>query len=93
MALARDTKENIDIHPGLQGLVSLNAIDETLPSILDRIAKQVNMRYRVEGATIVVCPDTPYFKTYKVNYVNMTRDTTSTIAVSGQITGRRRGRR
>ena len=85
MALARDTKENIDIHPGLQGLVSLNAIDETLPSILDRVAKQVNMRYRVEGKTIVVSPDTPYFKTYKVNYVNMTRDTTSAIAVSGQI--------
>jgi general secretion pathway protein D len=87
LALARDTKENIDIHPGLQGLVSLNAIDETLPSILDRIAKQVNMRYRVEGKTIVVSPDTPYFKTYKVNYVNMTRDTKSDIAVSGQISG------
>src|SRR5262245_49867071 len=87
LALARDTKENIDIHPGLQGLVSLNAIDETLPSILDRVTKQVNMRYRVEGKTIVVSPDTPYFKTYRVNYVNMTRDTTSAIAVSGQISG------
>ena len=65
MALSRDTKENIDVHPGLKGLVSLNAIDETLPSILDRIAKQVNMRYRVEGRTIVVSPDTPFFKTYK----------------------------
>jgi len=84
-ALARDTKENIDVHPGLSGLVSLNAIDETLPSILERIAKQVNMRYRVEGRTIVVMPDTPYLKTYSVNYVNMTRDTTSTISVSGQI--------
>ena len=87
LALARDTKENIDIHPGLQGLVSLNAIDETLPAILDRISRQVNMRYRVEGRTTVVGPDTPYFKTYKVDYVNMSRDTTSTIAVSGQITG------
>jgi MSHA type pilus biogenesis protein MshL len=87
LALARDTKENIDIHPGLQGLVSLNAVDETLPSILDRMAKQVNMRYRVEGKTIVVGPDVPYFKTYKVNYVNMTRDTNSAIAVSGQISG------
>lgn len=87
LALARDTKENIDIHPGLQGLVSLNAIDETLPSILDRVAKQVNMRYHVEGKTIVVSPDTPYFKTYKLNYVNMTRDTTSTISVNSQISG------
>src|SRR5262249_39921356 len=85
LALARDTKENIDIHPGLQGLVSLNAIDETLPAILDRISRQVNMRYRLEGRTIVVSPDTPYLKTYKVDYVNMTRDTTSTIAVNGQI--------
>jgi general secretion pathway protein D len=85
LALARDTKENIDVHPGLSGLVSLNAIDETLPAILERIAKQVNMRYRVEAHTIVVMPDTPYHKTYPVNYVNMTRDTTSTIAVSGQI--------
>jgi general secretion pathway protein D len=87
LALARDTKENIDIHPGLRGLVSLNAIDETLPAILERISKQVNMRYRVEGRTIVVTPDTPYLKTYRVNYVNMTRDTTSTISVSGQIGG------
>jgi len=85
LALARDTKENIDIHPGLKGLVSLNAIDETLPSILDRISRQVNMRYRVEGRTILVSPDTPYLKTYRVDYVNMTRDTNSTIAVSGQI--------
>src|SRR6185312_13893503 len=29
----------------------------------------------------------PYFKTYKVNYVNMSRDTASSIGVSGEITG------
>jgi general secretion pathway protein D len=85
LALARDTRQNIDIHPGLQGLVSLNAINETLPAILDRIARQVDMRYRVEGNTIIVSPDTPYLKTYRVNYVNMTRDTASTIGVSGEL--------
>ena len=93
LALARDTKQNIDIHSGLHGLVSLNAINETLPAILERISKQVNMRYRLEGNTIIVSPDTPYVKTYRVNYVNMTRETTSTIGVSGEISvsGRRRG--
>jgi general secretion pathway protein D len=85
LALARDTKQNIDIHPGLAGLVSLNAINETLPAILERLTKQVNMRYRTEGNTIVVTPDLPYVKTYRVNYVNMTRDTTSSIGVSGEI--------
>jgi general secretion pathway protein D len=86
-ALARDTKQNIDIHPGLQGLVSLNAINETLPGILDRISKQVNMRYKIDGPTILVSPDVAYMKTYRVNYVNMTRETTSTIGVSGAIQG------
>ncbi len=84
-ALARDSKQNIDIHPGLQGLVSLNAINETLPAILERVSKQVNLRYRLEDNTIIVSPDFAYVKTYRVNYVNMTRETTSTIGVSGQI--------
>ena len=85
LALARDTKQNVDIHPGLTGLVSLNAINETLPAILERISKQINLRYRTEGNTIIVSPDVPYVKTYRVNYVNMTRDTTSTIGASGEI--------
>src|SRR5258706_13596552 len=84
-ALARDTKQNIDIHPGLTGLVSLNAINETLPAILDRVSRQVNMRYRIEANSIIVSPDTAFMKTYRVNYVNMTRETTSSIGVSGQI--------
>ena len=86
VALARDTKQNIDVHPGISGLVSLNAVNETLPAILERVSKQSNMRYRLEGNTIVVSPDTPYVKTYRVNYVNMARDMSSTIGVSGELT-------
>src|SRR5512134_795034 len=86
VALARDTKQNIDVHPGINGLVSLHAVNETLPAILERVSKQVNMRYQLEGNTIVVSPDTPYVKTYRVNYVNMTRETSSTIGVSGELT-------
>jgi len=85
LALARDTKQNIDVHPGLTGLVNLNAINETLPAILERVAKQVNIRYRVEGNTIIVSPDVAYVRTYRIGYVNMVRDTTSTIGVTGEI--------
>ena len=85
VALARDTRQNIDVHPGISGLVSLNAINETLPAILERVSKQVNMRYRLEGNTIVASPDTPFVKTYRVNYVNMARETTTSIGVTGEI--------
>lgn len=84
-ALARDTRQNIDIHPAIQGLVSLNAIDETLPAILERISRQVNVRFRQEGSTIVVSPDTAYMKTYRVNYVNVARNITSTLNVTGEV--------
>jgi len=84
-ALARDTRQNIDVHPDVQGVVSINAIDETFPAILDRIAGQTNIRYRTEGKTIIVVADTPYFKTYRVNYVNVNRNSKATVGVSGDV--------
>jgi MSHA type pilus biogenesis protein MshL len=84
-SIARDTQYNIDIHPGITGRVSLNAVDEPLPAILDRIARQASLRYVMEGKTISIQPDTPYLKTYKVNYVNLSRNTASSIGVASQI--------
>jgi general secretion pathway protein D len=87
LALSRDTKQNIDVHPGVTGLVSLNAINETLPAILERVSKQVQIRVRTEGNTLIVGPDAPYSRTYRINYVNMTRNSSSITSMSGQIGG------
>ena len=84
-ALARDAKLNVDVHPGIRGTVTLNAIDQTLPQLLSRIAKQVDMRFELDGPNLVVMPDTPYLRTYKVNYVNMSRDTSGNVAINTQI--------
>jgi MSHA type pilus biogenesis protein MshL len=85
-ALARDTKQNIDVHPGVRGVVSLNAIDETFPAILERISYQVNIRYEIKGKTILVVPDTQYFKTYRIDYVNVDRNSAGSLGVKGDIT-------
>lgn len=85
-ALARDANRNVDIHPDVSGTVTLNAVDQSLFQILDRIARQVDLRYRVEEGTIVISQDTPFFRTYEVDYVNMSRDTTQSVKVSTQIT-------
>ncbi len=84
-ALARDAKINLDIHTGIQGSVTLNAIDQTLPQILNRIARQVDMRYELEGANLIVMPDAPYLKHYKIDYVNMARDAEGAIANATQV--------
>jgi general secretion pathway protein D len=86
-ALARDAKVNIDIHPGVQGEVTLNAINQTLPQILDRIAKQVDMRYELDNGNLIVMPDTPFLRTYKIDYVNMSRDSDGGISNMTQVGG------
>lgn len=84
-ALARDAKVNVDIHPGITGVVSLNAIDQTLPQLLTRIGKQVDMRFELDGPNLAVMPDSPFLKHYKVDYVNMSRNVTGLVSTNTQI--------
>lgn len=84
-ALARDAKINLDIHSGIQGTVTINAINQTLPQILTRIARQVDMRYELNSGTLTVMPDTPYLYSYKIDYVNMSRDTKGEISNATQV--------
>ena len=84
-ALARDAKINLDIQSGIDGAVTINAINQTLPQILTRIARQVDMRYELDNGTLTVMPDTPYLHSYKIDYLNMTRESDSTISNTSQI--------
>ena len=84
-ALARDAKLNVDIHPGISGQVSLNAVDQTLPQLLSRIAKQIDLRFELDGPNLAVMPDTPYLKSYPIDYVNLARDVTGTVSTNTQI--------
>ncbi|MGH8726134.1 MAG: type II secretion system protein GspD, partial [Burkholderiales bacterium] len=86
-ALARDARLNVDIHSDIIGTVTLNAIDQTLPQLLTRIARQVDMRYEIDGQNLVVMRDTPFLRVYRVDYVNMTRDARSVAQLSTQVSG------
>lgn len=83
-ALARDAKLQIDIDPSLSGNVTLNAIDQTLPQLLNRIARQVDMRYKMDGDTLVVSRDSPYLRSYKVDYLSASRSVKMTSTASTQ---------
>ncbi|MFZ2541543.1 MAG: pilus (MSHA type) biogenesis protein MshL [Gallionella sp.] len=84
-ALARDAKINLDIHSGIQGTVTVNAINQTLPQILTRIARQVDMRYELDNGYLTVMPDSPYLHNYKIDYVNMERDSDGSISNSSLV--------
>lgn len=84
-ALARDSGLNVDLYPGVSGEVTMNAVDQTLPQILDRISQQVDIRYEFRENNIIVAQDDPFFREYRVNYVNMSRDTVTTNQLATQI--------
>lgn len=84
-ALARDAKMNVDIHPGINGTVSMNVLDQTLTEILDRVARQVDMRYEISGKSLTVMPDSPFLKTYRVDYPNIARNAQTTISTSTNV--------
>ena len=84
-ALARDARLNLDIDPEIEGRVSINAIDQTLPQILKRISRQVSLRYYLDGPNLVVETDRPFTRIYRIDYLNMARETTTSIDVATQI--------
>lgn len=84
-ALARDSGRNIDIDPGIDGRVTLNAIDQSLIQILDRLVSQAGIRYHRDGDLIRVEQDLPYIKQYNIDYLNMQREAKSTVTIKTEI--------
>ncbi len=84
-SMARDARINLDIHDDINGRVTLNAIDQTLEQILQRISEQASIRYNLEENTLRVRADTPYLQTYSVDYVNISRTSRGVVRVATTI--------
>ena len=84
-ALARDAAINADVHPLTRGRVTLNAVDQTLDQILDRIVRQLDVRYHRRGGVLVIEPDTPVLRSYRIDYVNVARDMRSSSSTATQV--------
>lgn len=83
--LARDARLEIDIAPQVTGNVTLNAQRRPLLELLERIARQVPLRYEFLASSLLVVPDAPYLQHYPVDYVNLGRSVSTTVANNMQI--------
>jgi MSHA biogenesis protein MshL len=82
-AVASDAGINIDIAPDISGTISLNAVEQTVYQILDRISRQANIRWRVgTNGVVIVENDTAFLRSYHIDYVNVARDANTQISVS-----------
>jgi MSHA biogenesis protein MshL len=84
--IARDAAINVDIHPQVSGSISINAIEQTLPQILTRLSRQADIRWMFdESGNLIVEPDSPFWRTYRVDYVNVVRTASTSAQVSNAI--------
>ena len=74
-ALARDAGVDMDIDPEIEARVTMNAVEEPLPRLLERISRQADLRVEIEAGTLVARRDEPTLRIYPIDYVPLTRET------------------
>ena len=84
-SMARDADLNLDIDNDISGNITMNAIDQTLPKILERIESQADIVYFLEDGTLKVKADKPYLHLYHIDYLNIERSSGGKVSISTEI--------
>jgi len=84
-SLARDSNLNLDIDPAINEKITLNAVEQTLPALLERISENLDLRYSINGGVLRVEQDSAYLRNYTVDYLNMTRTSLGSVSVSTEL--------
>ena len=74
-ALARDAGIDMDIDPGIDRRITMNAANEPFARLLERIARQAELGVEDHGGVLVVRRDEPVLRTYAIDYVALARET------------------
>ena len=85
--IAQDAGKQIDLYKGLEGSVTINALNQPLNKILERIAEQVGFMFQVDGSVIKIKPDLPEWRSYKVDYVNINKLSEDSIDMRMSVSG------
>lgn len=85
--LAEMSGHEVDIWPGVDGNLTINAVNQPLESILKRISDQLNLIVTLDQSLIQVKADEPYWKHYRIDYVNIKRSSRDSIVMNMTVGG------
>ncbi len=77
LELARDAQINVEIDPRVKGGVIFSAYGQPFDEVLRRLCALGGLRARMDGTFVRVEPDTPYQKSYPLDYLSLARRVTS----------------
>ncbi|BBP44077.1 type II secretion system protein GspD [Thiosulfativibrio zosterae] len=79
--LCKDAGYELTLDNQVKGKVSLNAINQPLDTILERLVSQVSGLYEIGKSSIKVTKDSPLWMSYPVNYVNLKKKSIEAIVM------------
>lgn len=87
--LAQQAEYDLELDPNIRGSVIFTARNKPFDLVIERIANIAGLRYKFEDGFLRVEVDSPYNKTYKIDYLSFIRTsnggvTTSVSVVSGE---------
>lgn len=84
-SLARDAGLELDLQSVNERTITINAVDQPLRNILERISAQARLRYQLRGRNLIIQDDQPYWHNYRVDYVNVSRVSEGEVGVATEI--------
>ena len=83
--LGRESGVNMEIDPRIQGGIIFTARNQPFDVVLKRICDLAGLRYSTDGAFIRVELDEPFQKTYPLDYLSLSRKTTSEVTIATNV--------
>lgn len=80
--LAKQADYDLELDPRITGSIIFTARNRPFDLVIDRIASIAGLRYKFEDDILRVEMDTPYSKTYKIDYLSFVRKNTGNISTN-----------
>lgn len=85
MEVCRAAKINVVVEKEIEGSILYYAKSRPLLEVIQSICDILNLRFRYENNLLFIERDTPYLKTYDVQFLNMNRETKNNISITNNI--------
>ncbi len=83
--LGREGKLNLELDPRIHGGIIFSAHKQPLSDVIKRICALAGLRYKVDGDFLRVEMDEPYQHTYAVDYLSLSRRSTSEVTIATNV--------
>ncbi len=85
--LAQQANIGLELDPHISGSLIFSVRQRPFEEVVERIADMADLRYNLNGNVLRIERDLPYLQNYRVDYLNVIRDTNSSISTTVDVVG------